>query len=155
MSSCFFFCFENNNLKTFTVDCALQLFFRLHHDQPIPTTIYGDNAIYIVCKIGAQGYKEALAQQAENLKQLQVEYVDLLLIHWSVLSTAEPPTRQPQLPKSARERVEILCVCVCVCVEGGRASSREATLHNNSILHFQQKHPTGVISSRQCTCYFQ
>ena len=28
------------------------------------------------------GYNEALAQQAENIKQLQVDYVDLLLIHW-------------------------------------------------------------------------
>eukprot|EP00729_Bicosta_minor_P021914 gene21914-17869_t len=44
------------------------------------------------CGGGAQGYKEALAQQAENLKQLQVEYVDLLLIHWQ---TMDPDCQKP------------------------------------------------------------
>lgn len=43
--------------------------------------------IFVTSKIGTctgavQGYAETLAQQALNLKQLQTNYTDLLLVHW-------------------------------------------------------------------------
>ena len=60
------------------------------------------------------GYNEALAQQAENIKQLQVDYVDLLLIHWP-----GPPVRarrnrarrkRARRPRPKQNQAPSLCI---------------------------------------------
>eukprot|EP01113_Clastostelium_recurvatum_P046061 TRINITY_DN8017_c0_g1_i3.p1 TRINITY_DN8017_c0_g1~~TRINITY_DN8017_c0_g1_i3.p1 ORF type:complete len:395 (+),score=83.42 TRINITY_DN8017_c0_g1_i3:22-1206(+) len=52
--------------------------------------------IFITSKINPHGYDQALQDFAQNLKDLQTEYVDLLLIHWP--GTQPGTTPPPPLP---------------------------------------------------------